>query len=141
MRPSTITCSCIFRAMVALVSWPLGRSRRAKSINYCNSLFASTSKSNLIKLQRVQHTLARVTLRQGKFDRITLVLKELHWLPIEKRITFKLATLSYSIKSTGQPVKYCQLLSTSPHSAILFKTFVYILLKLFWLLVVLDILR
>jgi len=43
--------------------------------------------------------------------RITPILEELHWLPIEKGITFKLATLSYNIKSTGQPVYLRELLS------------------------------
>jgi len=55
--------------------------------------------------------LARVTVRQGKFDRAMPVLKQLHWLPIEQRITFKLATLSYNIKSTGQPTYLRELLS------------------------------
>ena len=80
-------------------------------LDYCNSLLAGTSKSNLMKLQRVQNTLARVIVRQGKFDHITPVLKELHWLPIENRVTFKLATLTYSIKSMGQPVYLRDLLS------------------------------
>jgi hypothetical protein len=80
-------------------------------LDYCNSLLAGTSKSNLIKLQRVQNTLARVTVRQGKLDRITPVLKELHWLPIDKRIEFKLATLSYNIRSTGQPFYLRELVS------------------------------
>jgi len=77
----------------------------------CDKRVQSTSESNLIKLQRVQNTLARVTLQQGKFDRITPILEDLHWLPIEKRITFKLATLSYNIKSTGEPVYLRELLS------------------------------
>jgi hypothetical protein len=72
-------------------------------LDYCNSLLAGTSKSNLVKLQRIQNTLARVTLLKGKFDHITPALKELHWLPIEDRITFKLATLTYNIKTSGQP--------------------------------------
>ena len=80
-------------------------------LDYCNSLLAGTTKSNLVKFQRVQNTLARVTVQQGKFDRITPVLKQLHWLPIEQRITFKLATLSYNIKSTGQPAYLRELLS------------------------------
>jgi len=42
--------------------------------------------------------------------RITPILEELHWLPIEKCITFKLATLSYNIKSTGQLVYLRELL-------------------------------
>ena len=67
--------------------------------------------AHIIKLQRVQNTLARVTVQQGKFDRMAPVLKELHWLPFEKRITFKLATRSYNFKSTGQPVYLRELLS------------------------------
>ena len=80
-------------------------------LDYCNSLLAGTSKLNLLKLQRVQNTLARVTLRQGKFTHITPALKQLHWLPIEHRISFKLATLTYKIKSTGQPIYLRELLS------------------------------
>jgi len=80
-------------------------------LDYCNSLLAGTSRSNLAKLQRVQNTLARVVLRRGKFDHITPALKELHWLPIEHRLTFKLATLTYNIKTIGQPVYLRELLS------------------------------
>jgi len=35
----------------------------------------------------------------------------LQWLPIEKRIAFKLANVSYNVKSTGQPVYLRELLS------------------------------
>jgi len=80
-------------------------------LDYCSSPLTGTSKSNLIKPQRVQNTLSRVAVRQGKFDRIKPVVKELHWLSIKKHMTFKLATLSYNIRSTGQPVYLCELLS------------------------------
>jgi len=73
-------------------------------------------------MQRVQNTLARIIARQGKFDHIKPVLKELHWLPIENRVTFKLATLTYNIKSTGQPVYLHNLLSDMNQFA-LFKLF------------------
>jgi len=110
-------------------------------LDYCNSLLAGTSKSNLIKLQRVQNTFARVTLRQGKFDRITPILEELHWLPIEKRITFKLATLSHNIKSTGQPVYLREQLSDYQPVRTLRSSSKHLLtVMLLKLLVVLDIL-
>ena len=71
--------------------------------------------SNLIKLQHVQITPVHVNVHQGEFNQNTpvliLFLKELHWLPIKKRITFKLAILSYNIKSTGQPIYLRELLS------------------------------
>jgi hypothetical protein len=72
-------------------------------LDYCNSLYASMSKQNFNKLQRVQNTLARVVLRRGKFEHINPALTELHWLPVEHRVTYKLATLTFRIIKTNQP--------------------------------------
>ena len=72
-------------------------------LDYCNSLFVGMTRANFSKLQRVQNSLARVVLRRRKFDHITPALMELHWLPVEHRVTFKLATLAFTIKNTGQP--------------------------------------
>ena len=79
-------------------------------LDYCNALLAGMSKSNFTKLQRVQNTLARVVLRRGKCEHITPALKELHWLPVQYRVTFKTAALVYSTKNTGQPAYLRQLL-------------------------------
>ena len=68
------------------------------------------SASNFKSLQRVQNTLARVVLRRGKFEHITPALIDLHWLPVQYRVTYKLATLTYSIKQSGQPSYLHQLL-------------------------------
>ena len=72
-------------------------------LDYCNSLYTGMSSTNVQKLQRVQNTLARVVLKRRKFDHITPLLEELHWLPVKHRLTFKLATLTFKILSTGQP--------------------------------------
>ena len=58
----------------------------------------------------MQNTLARTVLRRGKLEHITPALKELHWLPIEQRVTYKLATLAFTIKNTGQPIYLRELL-------------------------------
>jgi hypothetical protein len=79
-------------------------------LDYCNALLTGMSKSNFNKLQRVQNTLARVVLRQKKYDHITPALKELHWLPVQYRVTFKTTVLVYSIKNTGQPAYLRQIL-------------------------------
>ena len=47
------------------------------------------------KLQRVQNNAARVITLTKKYDHITPVLKELHWLPVRKRIEFKILLLAY----------------------------------------------
>jgi hypothetical protein len=51
----------------------------------------------------VQNTLARVVTGRRKFDHITPVLRELHWLPVGKRVTFKIATLMFMVLHTGEP--------------------------------------
>jgi hypothetical protein len=59
--------------------------------------------TNFNKLQQVQNTLARVVLRQRKYEYITLAVEKLHWLPVQHRVTFKTASLVYSIKNTCLP--------------------------------------
>ena len=48
-------------------------------LDYCNALYYNLSSVNLAKFQRVQETLARVVLRQRKYDHITPALVHLHW--------------------------------------------------------------
>ena len=64
-------------------------------IDYCNALFTGISKHHLSKLQRVQNTAARVIAGASKYQHITPILKELHWLPVSKRIEYKLLVLAF----------------------------------------------
>ena len=66
-------------------------------LDFCNSLLAGTSVSNLARLQRVQNTLARVVTQKPRFCHITPVLSDLHWLPVRHRISFKIATVTYRV--------------------------------------------
>jgi len=54
----------------------------------------------LTKLQTVQNAAARRPIVTGtrKFDHITPVLHQLHWLPIRQRITFKLAMITFKCR-------------------------------------------
>ena len=72
-------------------------------LDFCNSLLAGTSVSNLTRLQLVQNTLARVVSQQPRFCHITPVLSDLHWLPVRHRITFKIATVTYRVLQSQQP--------------------------------------
>ena len=51
-------------------------------LDFCNSLLADTSISNLACLQLVQNTLARVIAQKSWFCRITPVLSDLHCILI-----------------------------------------------------------
>ncbi len=56
------------------------------TFDYCNVLLNGISGDLIKKLQRIQNTAARMICKKGKFDHITPVLMELHWLQIRKII-------------------------------------------------------
>lgn len=61
-------------------------------LDYCNSAYLGLSKYLTRHLQMVQNEAARVVLgwkREKRRDYIKPALKELHWLPTEWRIEFK----------------------------------------------------
>ena len=64
-------------------------------LDYCNSLLYGCRKTQLKKLQYVQHTAARIVTQTRKFDHITPVLFNLHWLPVSYRIVFKILLLVF----------------------------------------------
>ena len=76
----------------------------------------STVCRTLCKLQSVQNATARLITGTRRCDHITLVLWELHWLPIRERVKFKLACLVHQSLS-GQSPAYladdCRLVSDS----------------------------
>ena len=79
-------------------------------LDYCNSLFRSLSKFNLCKL--VQNSAARIVSDTSRYTSITSVLKKLHWLPVEQRTVFKMATLVYKYLHTGFPMYFGPYLSS-----------------------------
>ena len=58
-----------------------------------NSLYYGLPNNQLQRLQRRQNAAARVLTFRKKFEHITPVLKELHWLPIKYRVKFKILLL------------------------------------------------
>ena len=73
-------------------------------LDYANSVLFGTSSANVAKLQRIQNALARVVTYTKRTEHIHPVLEQLHWLPVERRVEFKVAILAYKVRSTGSPV-------------------------------------
>ena len=57
-------------------------------------VYVGISKHPLLKLQSVQNAAARL-VTSSKFDHVTPLLKDLHWLPIAERIKFKILLLTF----------------------------------------------
>ena len=62
-------------------------------LDYCNSLLYGCRKMQMKKLQYIQNTAARIITRTRKFDHITPVLSNLHWLLVSYRFVFKILLL------------------------------------------------
>ena len=58
-------------------------------LDYCNGMLYGLPKDLISKLQSVLNTAARLVSLTRKYDSITPVMQDLHWLPIESRIKFK----------------------------------------------------
>ena len=72
-------------------------------LDYCNSLLAGQPDYNYKRLQSLQNAAARVVCQIGKYDHITPVLKQLHWLPVRQRVIFKILLLTFKILDDTAP--------------------------------------
>ena len=78
-------------------------------LDYCNALLYGVSDRLMRRLQSIQDDAVRPAR-----DHITPILRQLHWLPVRQRVTFKIAVLVFQCL-TGQVPAYladdCQLTS------------------------------
>jgi len=72
-------------------------------LDYCNSLFLNLPQSQLGRLQIILNSSARTVSKTPKFAQITPVLKSLHWLKIEQRIQYEVASIIYKVLQSQQP--------------------------------------
>ena len=89
-------------------------------LDNCNSLFYGINESELLRLQRLQNSCARLIYGRRKHDHVSDLLLELHWLPIKQRIVFKLLLFVFKIFLNMAPhyLENCVSI-TDPHNRIL----------------------
>ena len=74
-----------------------------------NSLLYGIPISSIRKLQQVQNSAARLITKTKKYDHITGILQNLHWLPISERIKYKLLLITYKPLHGQAPPYLCEL--------------------------------
>ena len=72
-------------------------------LDNCNSLLYGLPVSLLSIMQSIQNSAARIVSRKRLHDHISPILNELHWLPVEKRIIFKLLIMAYECNQGVAP--------------------------------------
>ncbi len=72
-------------------------------LDFMNSQLYGLPQYQILRLQRVQNIAARLIFRKTKYEHVTPLLKELHWLPIEKRILFKILVFVFKALNNTAP--------------------------------------
>ena len=77
-----------------------------------NALLFGLPKYQIQRLQSILNCAARLVKRHSKFDRASPLLFELHWLPVEQRITFKILLFVFKSLNGLAPFYLSDLIST-----------------------------
>jgi len=64
-------------------------------VDYGNATLASVPAYAISRLQSALNAAARLVFSLPKYDSVTLLLEELHWVKMEQQIEYKLAVLVY----------------------------------------------
>ena len=88
-------------------------------IDEAQGLLSGVPQYMLAKLQLVQSNAARIIVRKRKSDHISLTLKELHWLPIEARVEFKILLLTFKALNGTAPLYLSNLVQIKENACVL----------------------
>ena len=107
---STVARSCTYHALAIRhfrqlltteLAQTLACSLILSKIDYCNAVLHGAPNYSINKLQRVQNNAARIVLQEPRRSHATPLLKMLHWLPVQQRIDYKVAVLTFKVRSTS----------------------------------------
>ena len=91
-------------------------------LDYCNSLLYGLPASTLKRIQRIQNRAAKIVLQRSRHDSRKRALYDLHWLPINYRIEYKIALLVFKCLHGAAPKYLVNLISLRDHVCVIRST-------------------
>jgi len=85
----------VWRSLSRHALMTLVRALIVSKVDYCNSVFAGIPSQLQDRLQPVLNATARLVFSARRSESITPLLRELHWLRVPERVTFRLCVLAY----------------------------------------------
>ena len=99
---SYLDCECTEAVIHAFVT---------TNLDYCNAILYGLPKVLFNRFKLVQNRAARIVTFTKKYEHITPSLIELHWLPLDYRITYKILLLGYKAINGFSPSYISNLLN------------------------------
>ena len=84
-------------------------------IDYCNAILYGSPAIHIRKLLRVQNAAARLLANTARYSHITSVMIDLHWLPVQFRIIFKIILVTFKALHGLAPPYLSDILSYEAH--------------------------
>ena len=88
----------------------------SSKLDYCNSLLIELPETQINRLQRIQNSAARIVSRRPRHEHITPVLENLHWLPVQQRIMFKVVLFVFKCLNGLAPPYLTELITVKENS-------------------------
>ena len=88
-------------------------------LDYCNSILVGLPEVDITKMQHIQNIAAKMVVLNDvamKDSNSRSILEKLHWLPICRRIQYKILTLIHKCLSCGVPEYLAKLLIEYPYA-------------------------
>ena len=86
-------------------------------LDYCNALYYGIGQKLQIQLQQIQNAASKIVMGKYKYSHMEDDLNQLHWLPIKKRVLFKIALLVYKSMNGLAPPYLQELFNYTSHGS------------------------
>ena len=87
------------KVLTVAAAKPLVQALVISHLDYCNSLLTGIPISLMSWLEMVQHRAARLIFRSSGHQSVTVLMKDLHWLPVTSHVLFNVLFLVYKCRN------------------------------------------